>query len=78
MMGAFYGVCIMYLLGVILQADMLLNEWETDEESDEHTGEYKLELMYILAWPFIALLVIASIVISNIVDLIWKDKGEKK
>lgn len=77
-MGAFYGVCIMYLLGVILQADMLLNEWETDEESDEHTGEYKLEFMYILAWPFIALLVVASIVVSNIVELIWKDKGEKK
>lgn len=77
-MGAFYGVCIMYLLGVILQADMLLNEWETDEESDEHTGEYKLESMYILAWPFIALLVVASIVVSNIVELIWKDKGEKK
>ena len=78
MIGAFYGVCIMYLLGVILQADMLLSEWETDEESDEHTGEYKLEFMYILAWPFIALLVVASIVVANIVELIWKDKGEKK
>ena len=77
-MGAFYGVCIMYLLGVVVQADSLVNEWETDEESDEHTGEYKLEFMYILAWPFIALLVVASIVVSNIVELIWKDKGEKK
>ena len=78
MMGAFYGVCIMYLLGVAVQADSLVSEWETDEEAEQHAGEYKLELMYILAWPFIALLVIASIVISNIVDLFWKDKGEKK
>ena len=49
MMGAFYGVCIMYLLGVVVQADSLVNEWETDEEAEQHAGEYKLELMYILA-----------------------------
>ena len=68
--GFLYGVFVTYLLGVIIQGDALALSIEAEEETLE-PGEYKQELLYIFAWPIIALLVICY----TLFDMITKNKG---
>ena len=74
----FYGVLIMYLLGVVLHVDILVDDWEEDEFAEENYAEYKQSFLFILVWPFVAMLVLAAFIILSVEDMIWKDKGDKE
>ena len=74
----FYGVLIMYLLGVVLHVDILVDDWEEDEFHEENYAEYKQSFLFILVWPFVAMLVLAAFIILSVEDMIWKDKGDKE
>lgn len=59
--GFVYGMFVTYLLGVILQVDVLSLDTEDNPLEPE---EYKQELMHICAWPIISLLVILNMLIE--------------